>query len=81
MAHNADHCEARQSSVTLIDLEEELCRLIESKILLVALADKVGMAVPRSCCIHQGENRENPCLSCASDWLVAHVRFAKGAVN
>jgi hypothetical protein len=55
--------------------------LIESKILLVALADKVGMAVPRSCCIHQGENRENPCLSCASDWLVAHVRFAKGAVN
>jgi hypothetical protein len=52
--------------------------LIESKILLVALADKLGMAVPRSCCVHQGEN---PCLSCASDWLVAHVRFAKGAVN
>jgi hypothetical protein len=78
MAHNADHCEARQSSVTLMDLEEELRRLIESKILLVALADKLGMAVPRSCCVHQGEN---PCLSCASDWLVAHVRFAKGAVN
>lgn len=78
MAHNASHREARQASATLKDLEVELHRLIESKILLVALADKLGMAVPRSCCIHQGEN---PCLSCASDWLVAHVRFAKGAVN
>ena len=78
MAHNAENCEARQSSVTLMDLEEELRRLIESKILLVAMADKLGMTVPRSCCIHQGENS---CLSCASDWLVAHVRFAKGVVN
>ena len=78
MAHNASHREARQASATLKDLEVELHRLIESKILLVALADKLGMAVPHSCCIHQGEN---PCLSCASDWLVAHVRFAKGAVN
>ena len=78
MAHNASHREARQASATLKDLEVELHRLIESKILLVALADKLGMAVPPSCCIHQGEN---PCLSCASDWLVAHVRFAKGAVN
>ena len=78
MAHNAENCEARQSSVTLMDLEEELRRLIESKILLVAMANKLGMTVPRSCCIHQGENS---CLSCASDWLVAHVRFAKGAVN
>ena len=78
MAHNANHREARQASVTLMDLEEELHRLLESKVLLVSMAGKLGMAVPRSCCTHGGET---PCLSCASDWLVARVRFANGSVN
>ena len=78
MAHNAIHREARQASVTLADLERELHRLIESKIILVSMAGKLGLAVPRSCCAHQGET---PCLSCASDWLVSRVRFANGAVN
>ena len=78
MAHNANHREARHASVTLTDLEEELHRLIESKIILVSMAGKLGLAVPRSCCTHAGEI---PCLSCASDWLVARVRFANGAVN
>lgn len=80
MAHGGSRCkvEARQVSVTLMDLENELRRLLESKIVLVALAGELGMAVPRCCCPHRGDR---PCVSCASDWLVAHVRFAKGAAN
>jgi len=80
MAHGGNRCkvEARPVSVTLMDLEEELRRLLESKILLVAMASELGMAIPRYCCPHRGES---PCLSCASDWLVAHVRFAKGMAN
>lgn len=78
MAHSADHREARPARVTLMDLEEEIRRLLESKILLVAMAGKLGLAVPRSCCTHPGEA---PCLSCASDWLVACVRSANGAAH
>jgi len=78
MMDNGNHRGGRQTAVTLRDLMEEVHRLHESKVLLVSMADKVGLAVPRSCCPHQGET---PCLSCASDWLVAHVRFANGAVN
>lgn len=78
MVHNVNPRGERPAAVTLTDLMEEVHRLHESKVLLVSMADKLGLAVPRSCCPHQGEI---PCLSCASDWLVAHVRFANGAAN
>ena len=79
MPQNVTHRGARPpTNVTVGDLEVELRRLLESKIVLVALAEKLGLAAPRSCCTHEGQD---PCLSCASDWLVARVRFANGAVT
>ena len=77
MAHNATRRGARPADVTVADLEEELRRLLESKIVLVALAGRLGLAAPGSCCTHEGQT---PCLSCASDWLVARVRFSNGAL-
>jgi len=68
----------RKELVTPRDIEKELHRLQESKILLVSKAEKLGFAVPRSCCPHHGEVA---CVSCSSAWLVAHVRFANGAAN
>jgi hypothetical protein len=76
-ARHGNHGGLRSEVVTLADLEKELNRLHESKALLVSTAGKLGMAVPRSCCPHTGETA---CVSCSADWLVAHVRFANGAV-
>ena len=78
MAHNGNCGGARGAIVTRADLEEELHRLRESRMLLVLMAEKVGLAVPRSCCPHRGEKA---CASCSSDWLVAHVRLASAAVH
>ena len=45
---------ARRTKVTPIDIAEERHRVRESKVQLVLLAEKVGMAVPRTCCPHRG---------------------------
>jgi hypothetical protein len=78
MVPNGNHGGARRAIATPADLEEERHRLRESKMLLVSTAEKVGLAVPRSCCPHQGKIA---CLSCSSDWLVVHVRLANGAAH
>jgi hypothetical protein len=62
--------------VTLADLEEEFHRLQRSKAMLLSMAGKVGLAVPRSCCPHEGEIA---CVSCSANWLVAHLRLAAGS--
>jgi hypothetical protein len=77
MVHDESRGGARGAIVKRADLEEELHRLRESKMLLLLMAEKVGLAVPRSCCPHQGGRA---CVSCSSDWLVAHVRLARAAV-
>ena len=74
MAHDGNHSGDRRAIVTLADLEKEFRRLQESKMRLVSLAADIGLAVPRSCCLHPGEA---VCLSCAADWLVAYTRSAK----
>lgn len=66
------------SAVTPADVEREVHLLRESKMLLVSTAERVGLVVPRSCCHHLGERA---CVSCSSDWLVAHVRLTRRAVN
>jgi hypothetical protein len=78
MVHNGNCAGAHRTKVTPMDLAQELHRLRESKVQLVSLAEKVGLAVPRSCCPHRGEFA---CLSCAADWLVAHLRLANGTVH
>ncbi|HXM41807.1 MAG TPA: hypothetical protein VN924_11165 [Bryobacteraceae bacterium] len=78
MEHNGRDCGARRTKVTPMDLAQERHRLRESKVHLVLLAEEMGLAVPRSCCLHRGEAA---CLSCASEWLVSHLRLAKGAAN
>jgi hypothetical protein len=78
MVHNGNLGATRRAIVTLADLEEELHRLHKSKVLLLSMADKAGLAVPRSCCRHEGETA---CISCSAHWLVAHVRHANGAVH
>jgi hypothetical protein len=78
MVHKLNHAGARQARVTPKDLAQERHRLRESKVQLVSLAERVGLAVPRSCCPHRGEFA---CLSCAAGWLVAHLRLVSGALR
>ena len=78
MEHNGNCAGAHRTKVTPMDLAQELHRLRESKVHLVSLAEEVGLAVPRSCCMHSGEAA---CLSCASEWLVSHLRLANGTVH
>ncbi|MGD0361148.1 MAG: hypothetical protein ABSC93_09785 [Bryobacteraceae bacterium] len=66
------------SAATPADVEREVHLLRESKMLLVSTAEKIGLVVPRSCCHHRGAEA---CISCSSDWLVAHVRLTRRAVN
>jgi hypothetical protein len=75
---NGNRGGTRRTIVTRADLAEERHRLRESKILLVLMAEKKGLAVPRSCCPHRGKLA---CLSCSANWLVAHVRLASGAAR
>jgi hypothetical protein len=70
VARNGYHGGARRETPTPTEIENELHRLRESKMLLVLMAEKVGMSVPRSCCPHPGETA---CVSCSASWLVAHV--------
>src|ERR1022692_2766542 len=76
MVHNVNRGGVRRAIVTPADLEEERHRLRESKMLLLLMAEKAGLAVPPACCPHQGKIA---CLSCSSDWLVAPVRLASGS--
>lgn len=62
------------ATVTRNDVRQELDRLRESKLLLVSLADRLGVAVPRHCCRHRGESA---CLDCASAWLLHRIRIGK----
>jgi hypothetical protein len=78
MVHNGNCGGARGVRVTRADLEEELHRIRESRLLLILTAEKVGLSVPRSCCPHRGETA---CESCSADWLVAHLRLASTAVQ
>ena len=78
MVHKENRDAARGPILARSDLEEELHRLRESKMLLVLMAENAGLDVPRSCCPHQGERA---CVSCCSDWLVAYVRMANEALN
>jgi hypothetical protein len=78
MEQNVSCGGVRRSRVTPIDLAQERHRLRESKVHLVLMAQELGLEVPRSCCPHRGAD---PCLSCSADWLVAHLRLAKGAVH
>lgn len=78
MALNLEPGETNPSTPTLADIEKELHRLRESKMLLVLMAQDVGMAIPRSCCAHSGNL---PCVSCSADWLVARVRPASRSVG
>jgi hypothetical protein len=78
VVHNSNCRGTRRTTVTSADLEEELHRLRESKLLLILMAEKVGLAVPRSCCPHAGDRA---CASCSSDWLVAHLRVAGTSVH
>ena len=78
MTHDEDQSGAARVVVTLADLEAEFRRLQESKVRLVSMAEKAGLAVPRSCCRHKGKT---PCISCAADWLVAYARHRKGPVD
>jgi hypothetical protein len=78
MVHNVNRGGVRRAIVTPADLEEERHRLRESKMLLLLMAEKAGLAVPRACCPHQGKIA---CLSCSSDWLVAQVRLASGSAH
>jgi hypothetical protein len=77
MLRDGNHFAACRQATTPADIERELHRLRESKMLLVLMAESVGLAVPRSCCPHQGGTA---CVSCSSDWLVAHLRLTGGAV-
>ena len=78
MVRNLNREGAAETIVTRADLEEELHRLRESKMLLLLMAEEMGLTVPRSCCPHRGKTA---CVSCSSDWLVAHVRLASTAVH
>jgi hypothetical protein len=78
MVRNRDSRVKCNSAATPADIERELYLLHESRILLVLTAERIGLAVPRSCCHHRGEEA---CVSCSSDWLVAHVRLTRRAVN
>jgi hypothetical protein len=78
MARSETSSGKRREIVTPRDIEKELHRLQGAKMLLVSKAEKFGLAVPRSCCPHDGASA---CVSCSSDWLVAHVRFANGAAH
>jgi hypothetical protein len=64
----------RGATVTRSDVRRELGRLRESKVLLVSLAERLGVAAPRHCCRHRGENA---CLDCASAWLLHRIRIGK----
>lgn len=59
------------ASATTDQIREEMHRLRESRMILVLMAEDLGLTVPRSCCPHAGASA---CVVCASDWLVAHVR-------
>jgi hypothetical protein len=52
------------------ELRKEIHRLRESKMLLVLMAEELGIAAPRSCCPHPGAG---PCVMCSSDWLVGQL--------
>jgi len=52
------------------EIEHELNRLKGARIILVLMAEKFGLAVPRSCCSHSGDTA---CLRCSSNWLVGHI--------
>jgi hypothetical protein len=78
MKHNGSCGQESGPTVSRADLKEELHRLRESKMLLVLMAEKAGLAIPRSCCPHRGERA---CASCSSDWLVARVRLSSAAVH
>jgi len=78
MSSNGNHRGVRRETATPADIVKELHRLRESKMHLVLMAEKAGLAVPRSCCSHPGATA---CVSCSSDWLVAHLRLADGAAT
>lgn len=78
MIHHGNGSAPRRAMATLTDIQEERQRLHESRMLLVLMAERVGLAVPRSCCPHAGKTA---CLSCSSDWLVSHVRLARAAFD
>jgi len=78
MEYNGNRGGKHRATVTSADLEEERQRLREAKMLLVLMAEKLGLTVPRACCPHRGSNA---CLSCSSAWLVAHVRLASAAAS
>jgi hypothetical protein len=78
MKHKRTNGGVRRETATPADIVKELHRLRESKMHLVLMAEKAGLAVPRSCCPHPGATA---CVSCSSDWLVAHLRVADGAAT
>ena len=58
-------------AATPAEIAHELHLLRESQKTLVLKAAEAGLAVPRSCCQHQGDVA---CLSCSAEWLVVRVK-------
>lgn len=71
MLRNGVNGKACLAGVTLADIQEELHRLHESQMILLLMAEKIGIAVPRSCCLHPGDDA---CASCSANWIAAEVR-------
>ena len=60
---NSDYC-ADSVTVTAAEIARELHLLHESQKTLLLRAEAFGLAVPRSCCQHQGDVA---CLSCSAE--------------
>lgn len=55
---------------TIADVHKELHRLRESQMLLVLMAEELGLEIPRSCCPHPGQCA---CAPCAATWLAGKL--------
>jgi hypothetical protein len=56
------------------EIEKELQRLQGAKMLLVVMAKKSGLVVPRACCSHR---QDEACLACSAEWLLARIAAGK----
>ena len=73
MSDNGTEVRGAPALASNADILPELQRLRKSMLRLLRTAERVGLAIPRSCCRHPGDNA---CLHCSADWVVARVREA-----
>jgi hypothetical protein len=59
-----------QTMTDNVAIREELHRLHESQMVLLLMAEEMGMRAPRGCCPHFGNSA---CTDCAAAWLAAEA--------